>query len=78
MNSQAVNNRLLVMLAGAIVSPWIDRRFGIQLNPVDTAALIVLGYHYAAAAFEKGVAAFLMYFPPKVPNLTGPTAPKAQ
>jgi len=77
MNQSAVTNRLLVMMAGAIVSPWLDKRFGVQLTPVDTAALIVLAYHYVAAAWEKGVAAFLMYFPPPFPNSLGPTAPKA-
>lgn len=69
----AVTNRLLVMMAGAIVSPWLDQRFGIRLTPVDTAALIVLAFHYAAAAWHKAVAAFLVYFPP--PNPTQPASP---
>jgi hypothetical protein len=76
-DKQAVNNRLLVTLAGAIVSPWLDRRFGITLSPLDTAVLILLAYHYAAAAAKKAVAAFVLYYPPKVPNQPGPTAPKA-
>lgn len=69
----AANNRLVVMLAGAIVAPWLDQRFGIQLTPVDTAAILVLGYHCAAAVWGKGVCAFLMYFPPK--NPPQPVAP---
>ena len=71
MNQAAVNNRLLVMMAGAIVSPWLDKRFGVQLSPVDTAALIVLAYHYGAAAAKAGWATFQSYFPPRNP----PTQP---
>ena len=78
MNQPAVTNRLLVMLAGGIVSPWIDKRFGVQLTPVDTAMLIVLVYHWVAAAGQKSVAAFQFYFPPPVPNSPGPTAPEAK
>jgi hypothetical protein len=66
MDSAAVNNRLLVVMAGAIVSPWLDKRFGVQLSPVDTAALLVLIYHYAATACTKGIAAFKLYFPPPI------------
>lgn len=63
------------MLAGAIVSPWLDQRYGIKLTPVDTAALLVLSYHCAAAAWKKAVAAFVMYFPPKNPNPLQPVKP---
>lgn len=66
MNQTVVTNRLLVMMAGAIVSPWIDQHFGIKLTPVDTAVLIVLVYHYVAAAEKAGWAIFQSYFPPKV------------
>lgn len=66
MDKTAVNNRLLVMMAGAIVSPWLDQRFAIKLSPVDTAALIVLAFHYGAASLTKGWAVFQSYFPPKV------------
>jgi hypothetical protein len=76
-NQSAITNRLLVMLAGGIVSPWIDKHFGVQLTPVDTAMLIVLAYHWVAAAGQKGVAAFQLYFPPPVPKALGPTGPKA-
>lgn len=69
----AANNRLLVMMAGAIVAPWLDQRFGIQLTPVDTAAVLVLAYHCAAGVWAKAVAAFVLYFPPK--NPTQPASP---
>ena len=66
MNTDPATNRVVVMLAGAVVSPWLDQRFGIKLTPLETATMIVVGYHYIATGLSWAWHVFQSYVPPKV------------
>lgn len=69
MNPDQAKNRLIATMVGGLLVPRIEEIFHVKLTAEDVAALITavpLAYHTAGALWAKAVAAFVMYFPPKV------------
>lgn len=61
MNPQAINNRLIATLVGALLVPKIERATGVKLTTDDVAALVALvpvAWHGIGAIFDR-------VFPPK-------------
>lgn len=70
MNSQAINNRVLAAAFAPCLGVWLESR-GYKLTEdqlLELVGAIPVAYHIVAGIWASCCNAFMMYFPPKVPQ----------